>query len=116
MRFQLAEEGLRDDLINNEELHGQSEQLLDGLVRSIETGNLADINTREFEPIRETVGEISIMRARRGFSPRETGLFVMSLKQSLFDALENEFKEQPEKLYKEFLSINNLLDSLSLFT
>ncbi|KAA9338916.1 STAS domain-containing protein [Adhaeribacter soli] len=116
MKYQLTDEDLRDDLMNMEELHGQSEQLLDSFLNALESGNMNDINAREFEPIRDTLGEISVMRARRGYSPRETGTFVLSLKQSLFDALEKEFKSQPEILYKEIILVNNLLDSLSIFT
>lgn len=116
MRFQLTEEGLRDDLMNSEELHGQSEQLLDSFIRALESGNTTDIDSREFESIRDTLGEISVMRARRGYSPRETGSFVLSLKQSIFDALEKAFKSQPEVLYKEFIMVNTLLDSLSIYT
>jgi rsbT co-antagonist protein RsbR len=116
MQYQLTDDSLRDDLMNTEELHLQSEQMLNGLVTALETGNLTDINAREFEPIRDMLGEISITRARQGFSPRETGTFVLSLKQSLFDLLHKEFKDQPAELIKEVLKLNNLLDSLSIFT
>lgn len=116
MRFQLEDEGLRDDLMNNEELHGQSEQLLDGLTRFLENGELGKENSQEMEQIRDVLTEISIMRARRGYSPRETASFVLSLKQSIFNSMEREMRTEPEKLYKEILAISNVVDSLSIFT
>ncbi|MBK0402355.1 STAS domain-containing protein [Adhaeribacter sp. BT258] len=116
MKFQLTDEGLRDDLMNNEELHAQSVLLLDALIRAMETGETLHASSREFDPIRDVLGEISVMRARRGYSPRETASFVLSLKQSLFDAIEKEYKKEPESLYKEIIAVNNILDALSIFT
>jgi rsbT co-antagonist protein RsbR len=116
MQYQLEDEGLRDDLMKNEELQAQSEQLIDALIRAMETGNKLDSNSREFDPIRDVLGEVSIMRARRGYSPRETATFVLSLKQSLFDVIEKEYKQQPENIYQEVIAVNSLLDGLSIFT
>jgi rsbT co-antagonist protein RsbR len=116
MQYQLQDEGLRDDLMKNEELQAQSAQLIDALIRAMETSNKLDANSREFDPIRDVLGEVSVMRARRGYSPRETAIFVLSLKQSLFDVIENEYKQEPENLYQEVIAVNNLLDGLSIFT
>jgi rsbT co-antagonist protein RsbR len=116
MQYQLQDEGLRDDLMNNEELQAQSEQLVDALIRVMETGSKLDANSREFDPIRDVLGEVSIMRARRCYSPRETATFVLSLKQSLFDVIEKEYKQQPENIYQEVIAVNTLLDGLSIFT
>ncbi|WP_162052706.1 STAS domain-containing protein [Pontibacter pamirensis] len=116
MSNQLSDQGLRDDLISNEELHKQSDELLNGLARAMATGNTDNIYAAEYEPITEILSDISITRARQGFSPRETGMYVLSLKKAIADALEQELAGQHEQLYKEVMMVNRLLDSLSVVT
>lgn len=116
MKNQLADESLREDLISNEDLRRQSEELLNGLLTAIEKGNFDDIYSNEFEQVTDILSDISVTRARQGFSPRETTLYVLSLKLALTDLLEKERRDQPEILYKEVLQVNRLLDSLSILT
>ena len=79
MTMQLADAGLREDLMSNEELREQSGELLDALLNAINDRNLADVESSDFEPVYEILSGISISRARQGFSPRETGIYVFSL-------------------------------------
>ncbi|TXK48720.1 STAS domain-containing protein [Pontibacter qinzhouensis] len=116
MENQLADDTLRDDLISNEELNKQSEELLDGLLKAVSHGNFENIYSPEYEQTLDTLGDISITRARQGFSPRETNLYVLSLKQALTDVLEQEHLNDPALLYKEVILINKLLDNLSIAT
>ncbi|WP_187263964.1 STAS domain-containing protein [Pontibacter beigongshangensis] len=116
MQNQLLDDTLRDDLLSNEELNKQSEEFLDGLLKATSDGNFENIYTPEFEQTLDVLGDISITRARQGFSPRETNLYVLSLKQALTDVLEQEHQNDPRLLYQEVVLINKLLDSLSLAT
>jgi rsbT co-antagonist protein RsbR len=116
MQNQLSDEGLRNDLISNSELQKQSEELLNGLSRAMATGNVDNIYAAEYEPVTEILSDLSITRARQGFSPRETGMYVLSLKQAVSKVLEEEYRTQPETLYKEMMVLNRLLDSLSVVT
>lgn len=116
MQNQLADNSLRDDLISNEELRRQSEELLSGLAKAVAGGNVNNIYAPEYEQITEILSDISITRARQGFNPRETGMYVLSLKQAISQIMEENLKNEPETLYKELLLINNLLDQLSVIT
>lgn len=116
MHNQLADNALRDDLMTNEELLRQSEELLDALARAVKSGNTENIFAAEFDQITEILSDVSITRARQGFSPRETGMYVLSLKRAITSVLEETYKSQPEILYKEISVINNLLDQLSIIT
>lgn len=115
MNLQLEDASLREDLISNEDLRIQSEELLTSFLDAITSGDL-DANSSKFESIKETLADISISRARQGFSPRETGAYVLSLKKALTKALQEEHKGDLEKLYKNSLLINDLIDSLSIVT
>lgn len=116
MTNQLADDGLREDLISNEELRGQSEELIDVLIANLSEENLGDINAEEWSPVVEILGGISITRARQGFSPRETGNFIFSLKDAILSILEQELSQDLGTLFKQSLKINKVMDSLSVIT
>lgn len=116
MTNQLADEGLREDLISNEELRGQSEELIDVLISNLSEENLGDINSEQWSPVVEILGGISITRARQGFSPRETGNFIFSLKDAILSVLEQEFADDLGTLFKQSVKINKVMDSLSVIT
>ena len=116
MKNQLADEGLREDLISNDELRSQSEELIDVLVGNLSGDNFTDLDSDEWSPVIEILGGIAITRARQGFSPRETGNFVFSLKEAILEVLQEEITGDPQALFTESLKINRLMDNLSIIT
>jgi len=116
MSQQLQNETLREDLLSNEDLRTQSQELLDGLLKAVGNGKTNSINTPEFEPVTDILGDISITRARQGFSPRETGTFILSLKTAFVQVLEKEYDADPRLLYQAVRALDKLLDSLSIVT
>lgn len=115
MKFQLQDSTLRDDLITNEDLRTQSDELLTAILTAISKENYSELDTPESELIKEILSGISISRARQGFSPRETGTFVFSLKESLVKHMQEEYKD-PKELYHETLKVNKLIDNLGIIT
>ena len=116
MQNQLADESLREDLISNDELRSQSEELIDALVGNLSSENYNNINSDEWSPVIEILGGIAITRARQGFSPRETGNFVFSLKDALLEVLAQDLKDDYGTLFKESQKINRIMDNLSVVT
>src|SRR6201996_9458523 len=108
MQNQLADEGLREDLISNEELRSQSEELITALVSNLSGENFTNLDADEWSPVIEILGGIAITRARQGFSPRETGNFVFSLKEAILEILQQEISNDPALLFKESLKINRI--------
>ena len=115
IKNQLAEATLCDDLISNEELGSQSEELLNTLLQALSSGEL-DTESAAFQPVVDILSDLSITRARQGFSPRETSMYILGLKQAFYQLLEKEFAGDPTTLYQESVEINNLLDSMSIIT
>lgn len=113
---QIEDDSLRDDLISSDDLRKQSEELLKGLLKAISTGNLSNIYSTEYEQVTDILSDISVTRARLGFSPRETHAYVLSLKEALTNMLVQEYRDQPEILYKEILTFSKLIDNLSTLT
>lgn len=116
MQNQLSDEGLREDLISNEELRIQSEELVNSLVTNLGTSNTTDIEAEIWNPVIEILGGIAITRARQGFSPRETGKFVYSLKEALLEVLHKEIQNDHKLLFQESSKINRIMDDLSIVT
>lgn len=110
MQNQLTSEGLREDLVSNEDLRVQSEELVDILLQTLTPENLNDPSSASFEPVLEILSGIAMIRARQGFSPRETGVFVISLKEAILSWLQTEVKDDFRTLYEESLKINRLVD------
>jgi len=113
---QLLDESLREDLISNEETREQSNALLDALVDSISNTNIADPSSNDFEAVNEILQGLSISRAKQGFSPRETGAFVFSLKDALIHTLQGEIPNDPVLLYELMLRISRLFDRFAVLT
>src|SRR5580700_1051246 len=70
-------------LIGESALREQSREFLASLRDALGKGAGSDITGPEWSPVREFLSDISQSRAKRGFTPAETALFVFSLKQPL---------------------------------
>jgi len=116
MKNQLADESLREDLMSNEDLREQSDELLDGLLKALNETNIGNSASPDFENVSEILSGISITRARQGFTPKETGLYVLSLKEALLQTLLNEIKDNAEALYDSTIKVNKLIDGFSMIT
>jgi rsbT co-antagonist protein RsbR len=107
--------GLQTGRITEAELAAQSGEFLhlfrDGLLRGG-----AEIPGAAYNPSREFLANLSRSRALQGFSPTETAVFVFSLKQPLFDALNRDKTLAPADLATVTWTITRLLDQLGLFT
>jgi rsbT co-antagonist protein RsbR len=115
MNFQLGDEALREDLISNEDLRSQSEELLEAIVQSLKDENIDNPGSPDFEPVTDILSGISIARAKQGFSPRETGTYIFSLKDAFLNILQQEIKD-PQELYIQTIKISKLIDSFGTTT
>jgi rsbT co-antagonist protein RsbR len=113
---QLAAVNLRGDLMKEAELREQSRHFLTLFTAALQNGSDSDIRTRDWAAVREMLTTVSASLARQGFSPSETATFVFSLKQPLFERLQESSKEDPVRLVEEIGTVNLLLDKLGLFT
>ncbi len=113
MKNQLGDQSLREDLMSNEELRKQSEELLTIFVDKLTEVNISEPNSRDFEQVTDILSAISITRARQGYTPRETGYFVFSLKDALLQTLQEEIKN-PAELYDQSIKISKMIDSFGI--
>ncbi len=112
---QLENDGLRDDLITNEDQRAQSEELINSFAAILSDSNFDNLQSRDFEKIEDILSGIAIARAKKGFSPRETGTYVLSLKTALLKTLSEEIKDS-SVLYTDSMQISSLFDNFSIIT
>jgi rsbT co-antagonist protein RsbR len=105
----------RRDLINETEIREQSRQFLH-LLREAAGGGVSDIQGPRWEAMREFLGEISRVRARLGFTPSETAMFVFSLKEPMFSLVRKQLGNDAAGIADETWATTLLLDGLGLYT
>ena len=111
----LADPNLREDLMSNDDLKSQSEELLDLFIDALNDESIENSQSEAFDKVNEVLAGISISRARQGFSPRETGTYILSLKRALIQVLQLELKD-PAILYVQSQKIIQVMDSFTLAT
>src|SRR6202012_5051327 len=100
----------------NKELKSQSEELINVLINNLSGETFGDVDSEQWSPVIEILGGIAITRARQGFSPRETGNFVFSLKEAVLEILRQQMKGDSMALFEESIKINRIMDNLSILT
>ena len=110
---ELAGSTRRSDLINGADLQRQAAELLRLLVDAAQTSS--DVQSEAFVGTRDFLKEIAKSRMDQGFTPAETAMFVLSLKQPVFNALRASVKSSSD-LMDEVWTSGNLLDKLAMLT
>ena len=105
----------RQDLMRESELREQSRKFLDALRSAAEQGG-GDVNGAAWDEARDYLKSISASRAQQGYTPTETAMFVLSLKEPLFDELGREVGDNAKALAAELWQATTLIDRLGLFT
>ncbi len=73
--------------MNEAELAQQSRDFLSVFTTAVGTDERVDANGPIWGPVREFLARITESRARQGFSPVDTAMFVFSLKEPVFNRL-----------------------------
>jgi len=102
----------RSDRTSRQELLDQSRRFLMLLRDAVSSGS-SDVMAAPWNGVRQMLDELSISRARQGFSPSETAMFIYSLKQPLFDRLQ---RSSEGDALSRIWPTNLLLDRLGLYT
>ncbi len=116
VKHQLHAKSARPDLVTENELRIQSRNFLSALRQAVNADAAYDLYADGWTDVRDLLGEISYTRAHQGFSPSETAIFILSLKQPLFDQLRQRGRNNSATLTDELWAVTTLLDNLALHT
>lgn len=111
---EMASATRRTDLMNDSEVKHQAAELLRLVTQASQSSS--DVQSATFSQVRDFLVDAAKSRMEQGFTPAETAMFVLSLKQPLFNALRDELKSNPTELIDEIWASGNLLDKLSMLT
>lgn len=104
----------RGDLMGDVELKQQATELLRLFAEASQTSS--DVQSEAFAPVRTFLKDIAKSRMEGGFTPSETAMFVLSLKQAVFNALRETMKSNSQQLVDEIWIAGTILDKLAMLT
>jgi len=110
-----ADGALKGGRVKEAELAAQCAGFLRQLRLGFEAG-ATDADSVEFAGMREMLADLSRARALQGFSPRETAIFVFSLKQPLFSAFDKHGSADAAAKLQFNSPVGLLLDRMGLHT
>ncbi len=99
---------------SEEEFRRECSEFLNLLAGVIEAG-IADANNPQMPAITHFLQGISRERAIKGFSPKETAMFIFSLKEILLPMLQSVVKSEDD-FSREVMPLSGLLDKLGIIT
>jgi rsbT co-antagonist protein RsbR len=108
--------GHRRDQAPLSDLVENSRTFLFSFGKALASGSDLDLSAPAWADLRQTLEQIAIARATRGFGPTETATFIFSLKQPLFDAIRGRMGGKAEELAAAIWLATEILDRLGLFT
>jgi len=106
----------RRGLVGEAELRNQFAQFVSLLMAALGSSERVDFKSPAWQDVRAFLAEMSTQRARQGFTPVETAMFVFSLKQPLFMRLREALGNDAATLADLTLTVSTLFDDLGLFT
>ncbi len=104
-----------DNYFNADEQQQDSEELLEAFLEALDEYNIDNSNAREFDKVYEVLMGISVSRAKRGFSPRETGNYLFTLKEALLETLAEGIADSGQ-LYTDSLKVSKIIDNMTILT
>jgi len=114
---QLASSGVRTSVTADGDVREQCRRLIAAFHGALAADpDAVSSSGSAWRETRDLLAEVAKSRARQGFSPSETAMFVLTLKEPLFDALEQTFVDQPERRAGETRRLSVLIDRLALYT
>lgn len=104
-----------DSYFNADDQKEDSEDFVTAFLGALNDNSINDKDARAFEKVHDILMGISVSRAKRGFSPRETGVYMFTFKEALLETLSLE-ENDPAKLYQDSLKISKIIDNMAILT
>lgn len=105
----MQKQDFEDSFLSSDDQKEESDEVLTAFLDSVGKGNGYS------EKVTDIVISVQLSRARRGFTPRETALYIFKLKETLLETLKANIND-PVVLYTDSLYISNLIDNLAIVT
>ena len=104
------------DRLSEADLRSNCERFLSLFNAALQSGAGEDVMSAPWIETREMLATLSRARAKAGYTPSETAVFVLALKLPLFDRLRTEIGADAQALADEVWHTTIVLDRLALYT
>ncbi|MGQ2984985.1 STAS domain-containing protein [Flavobacterium sp.] len=104
-----------DSYFNAEDQNADSQELVEAFVNALDADTLENKDAIGFDKAKEVLMGISVSRAKQGFSPRETGIYLFSFKEAILKTLYDNVSD-PVALHADSLKISRILDNMAILT
>jgi len=111
----ISKQMAEDSYFNAEDQKEDSEDFANAFLSALNESNIDDKDAKGFEKVHDILMGISVSRAKRGFSPRETGVYMFTFKEALLEILSKDVSD-PVKLYEDSLKISKIIDNMAILT
>lgn len=105
----------QDSYFNADDQKDDSEDFLGAFLGALNESNINDKDAKGFEKVHDVLMGISVSRAKRGFTPRETGVYMFTFKEALLEVLSKDIAD-PAKLYEDSLKVSKIIDNMAILT
>ena len=105
----------QDSYFNADDQKEDSEDFVSAFLSALSESNINDKDDRSFEKVHDVLMGISVSRAKRGFTPRETGVYMFTFKEALLETLAKDIAD-PQRLYEDSLKISKIIDNMAILT
>lgn len=104
-----------DSYFGSDDQGEDSQDFAEAFLNALSESNIDDKEAAGFDKVNEILMGISISRAKRGFSPKETGVYLFSFKEALLEVLSENISD-PATLYTDSLKISKIVDNMAMLT
>lgn len=94
-----------------EEQKAEAEDVVSQLLQSFVQSSDLDPDSDVFDNVKDSVASLSLSRARQGYSPRETAMYILRLKEALLETMASNAADS-STLYEDSRKISGILDNL----
>ena len=116
MAAQKAGGVVREGQADEADIAEHSRRFIEAMQQATSSGQLENIQAPEWAATRELLNEISRARALAGATPTQTAMFILSLKEPLFEQLRAEIGKDADKLAEQMWAATLLVDRLGIYT
>ncbi|MFA0960495.1 STAS domain-containing protein [Roseivirga sp. BDSF3-8] len=110
--FQEKEKKIETDILSREEMEEESEAFLVRLLAYLQHEDKAELNSKPYGELKAFLMESARNRAQLGFSPKDTGRFVQSIKEVLLPYIKEACGEDVDRFNAGALVLTTVVDEL----
>lgn len=112
LEFQQKERKIESDILSDEEMAEESQALLHKLLLYLRSEDYSEPTSKPYQELKAFLMESARNRAQLGFSPKDTGRFVQSVKEILMPFLKEASGDDVDKFNAYALILTTVVDEL----